>query len=257
MKLSDRIRNFRYAVTHANELIAERNEFAEKAALLQKALAAEQAHSKEQQKETQETYQAILHQFLPKSLDFSQLFSMYRHARSLDPDSSIRIQERKKAYSRLGYICGYGKEYSSHIDCVAYNNALVRLGVLMNGRYINAPTDQMKEIIREHYKELPENMPVGKIEWLGLNGTPYGSTRYKDPAEFVDAIHQSADVGEPMAITVFKDPGTGKHMDTSWMLDVLNPTQNSLQMKDFDMQKELAEEAEQDLAPENTCEMEM
>lgn len=68
-------------------------------------------------------------------------------------------------------------------------------------------------------------MPVGRIDYLTSRGRVGESIEYTDAGEFVEDIRKENYYGSPMIITVYSDPVTGKHIDTSWRLDLDPPPQ--------------------------------
>ena len=64
------------------------------------------------------------------------------------------------------------------------------------------------------------SMPVGRIDYLGSRGQVRESVSHYDAEKFVSVIKKENYYGVPMSITVYSDPSTGAHMDTSWRLDL-------------------------------------
>lgn len=69
------------------------------------------------------------------------------------------------------------------------------------------------------------SIPVGRIDYLRSNGMVGESIDYYDAEKFVSDIKRENYYGAPMAITVYSDPASGTHMDTSWRLDLDPPPQ--------------------------------
>ena len=70
------------------------------------------------------------------------------------------------------------------------------------------------------------NLPVvGCIEYLSPSGKVAERNEYDNAEDFVRDIKESNYFGESMSITVYKDPKTGEHIDTSWLKDMDPPPQ--------------------------------
>ena len=65
--------------------------------------------------------------------------------------------------------------------------------------------------------------PVGRIDYYGFSGKIGESIEYSNEADFIAAIKQDNYCGVPIGIVVYSDPVTGKHMDTSWRLELDPP----------------------------------
>lgn len=68
-------------------------------------------------------------------------------------------------------------------------------------------------------------MPVGRIDYLGFNGSVYESIEYHDEKQFIDTIREENYYGVPMAITVYTDAKNGSHIDTAWRFELDPPPQ--------------------------------
>lgn len=66
-------------------------------------------------------------------------------------------------------------------------------------------------------------MPVGRLDYYSPSGKVGESIEYSSEADFIAAIKQDNYCGVPMGIVVYSDPVTGKHMDTSWRLELDPP----------------------------------
>lgn len=63
-------------------------------------------------------------------------------------------------------------------------------------------------------------LPVGRIDYLGSNGQVGERMEFWNQASFVYQVFDDDHEGIPMSITVYSDPKTGKHIDTSWRLEL-------------------------------------
>ena len=85
-------------------------------------------------------------------------------------------------------------------------------------------TDYIREEINGCILQTAEqagpSMPVGRIDYLGSRGQVRESVSHYDAEKFVSVIKKENYYGVPMSITVYSDPSTGAHMDTSWRLDL-------------------------------------
>ncbi len=69
-------------------------------------------------------------------------------------------------------------------------------------------------------KEDTEGIPVGRLDFLNFRGEVVESMEYTDEKKFLDAVKKENYYGTPMCITVYSDPVSGAHMDTSWVWDL-------------------------------------
>ncbi len=74
-------------------------------------------------------------------------------------------------------------------------------------------------------REGPGELPVGRLDFLDFRGEVAESMEYTDEKEFLDAVKKESYYGSPMRVTVYSDPVSGAHMDTSWRLDLDPPPQ--------------------------------
>jgi len=105
---------------------------------------------------------------------------------------------------------------------------------------------------------LQKPTPVGCIEYLAPSGKVAERIEYNNAEEFVQEIRESNWYGEPMNIIVYKDPETGKHIDTSWTAD-LDPLPQGLKIEEYREGQEnelVAPETEAPEIPEEDFEME-
>lgn len=104
------------------------------------------------------------------------------------------------------------------------------------------------------------NLPVvGCIEYLSPSGKVAERNEYDNAEDFVRDVREVNWCGEPMSITVYKDPETGEHIDTSWRED-LDPPPQGFKIEAYREQTELTmEQPEIEAAeiPEEDYELEM
>ena len=88
--------------------------------------------------------------------------------------------------------------------------------------------------------------PVGSIEYYSPGGKVVERNIYTNEAELVRDIKNNSFFGEAYGITLFKDPETGKHIDSSWLKD-LDCLPKTYRIEEYSDQEQLTQEQE---APE-------
>lgn len=261
MGIRSSIRNFFYAATHANQLITENVRLnTEKQALSGKLWKAEDT-----QREIAETLEAVRRQrdnlstavkiLVPKDISLHTLQELYNAA-------NYSSYEYEKAGEYLLGDCWHARKYFhedpiwDRIETEVYRAALTASNILPQSYTDQSAVDYLRSRAinaidaKFNFEDLGKNIPIGKIEYL----QPSESIEYRDAGNFISDIMHCNHYGVPMAITVYSDPTTGNHIDTSWRLD-LDPPPQGFQIEPYecDSQADLQQNAP---APMNEFEME-
>lgn len=73
--------------------------------------------------------------------------------------------------------------------------------------------------------EMATGIPVGRIDYLDAKGRCADSVEYPDAEQFVRQVKADNFNGIPMSVTVYSDPHSGAHIDTTWRKDLDPPPQ--------------------------------
>lgn len=237
MGIRNSIRNFFYAATHANQLI-ESNQSLLRERMDNDAIIKmqkreingmkERIHGLMQQKSA---IRKSLSTVMPKpTLD--QLKIIYEQVRGLDKSGGAWRQDSGTiGYSYLMRFPGGAAE----LERIRYIYALVEMGVLPENQQLNKLSEEMKQSIRNELggERLSSSMPVGRIDCLNSHGSIGYSVFHNDAAEFIEEVMDNNYHGVPTQITVYSDPQTGAHIDTSWRL-ALDPPPQGFQIRPYD-----------------------
>lgn len=231
MGIRSKIRNFLYAVTHAQQLVHAQQELAASGATISmqegelKTLREYLSFTEQHQDRLRSALQILA----PKDLSLDTLREVYN---SVIPGPL--------SYEQAGqYLLGHqwsARKYLQDspvwekIEKEVYRIALNQTDIIPYTYDFTAQNrlrEQSTEAIGERLgaARLPENMPVGRIDYLWTNGTIRESMEYRNAGELVSDALYSNFYGEPMRITVYSDPKTGTHMDASWRLELDPPPQ--------------------------------
>ena len=232
MGIVSSIRNFFYAATHANQLIAE-NELltTQKQILSGKLWKAENS-----QRETTETLDAVRRQrdnltsamkiLAPKDISLETLQEMY-NAVYHSPSQYNRAGEQLLGNCWQSRTYFQNEPISKSIETEVYRSALISGNILpqksTDASVINYLQNRVLKIIEAKfdYEFLAADMPIGRIDYL----QPNESIEYRDAGRFISDIMHSNYYGSPMSITVYSDPKNGAHINTSWVIDMDPPPQ--------------------------------
>lgn len=95
--------------------------------------------------------------------------------------------------------------------------------------------DQRLSLIDLHkpLPNMPIQPPVGRVDYLSTTGVVCESLEYFSAAGLIEAIKDDNFHGVPLSITIYSDPSTGSHMDTSWLSE-LDPPPQGFQISPYD-----------------------
>lgn len=68
--------------------------------------------------------------------------------------------------------------------------------------------------------------PVGHIDELDADGRIRDRIKFWSKKDFMYCVHGHLYLGDPVAITVYSDPKTGAHINTSWQSELRSPHQH-------------------------------
>lgn len=233
MGIITNIRNFFYAATHFNQLVAENS----KLTLENQTLSGKLWKAQDTQRETAKALEAVRQQrdqlskavkFLrPKDLSRDSLRDLYCSVTNYNFALYNQAGQSLIGNSWGAHAYIQDTDIGKSVECAAYRAALSRLGVLPEEKpditAINDLKDKVIEAIGKCFEaeQLPEGMPVGRINYL-FSGE---RIEYRNAGEFVSDVIHSNFQGEPMSIEIFSDPKTGSHINTMWALDLDPDTQ--------------------------------
>lgn len=239
MTFADRIRNFFYAATHANELMAEKDRLSNQVFSLEVKCAALEDKAQKDMASYRLSMQNAMNTVLPDNPTGAELKALYFSVSQLDPAGATRLRESLIMSEQFEFLRCYSKSYAEFAR-IHYTNTLVELGVLPKEWRIRQVNEDTLQVIREEMgaDQLPSKMPVSQISYLDTHGMPKETVVYHDAAAFLQQAMQSNYCGEPMAITVFKDTASDKHIDTTW-IESLDPPPQGFQIVPYDPVKEL------------------
>lgn len=240
MGVISNIRNFFYAATHANQLITENAELNTK----NLELAGKLWKAQSAQSDTFETLEAVRQHrdrlsnamkiLAPKDLSRDTLQDLYNA-------SFHSAYEYEKAGETLLGKYWHARQYIKYdpiwetIDAQVYRSALSSASILPQDQ-IQSPEISYLQSRAESaiaakfdYGQLTPDIPIGRIDYL----YPTESIEYHNAGKFISDIMNSNHYGEPMSITVYSDPASGKHIDTSWRLN-LDPPPQGFQVEPYE-----------------------
>lgn len=240
MGIISNIRNFFYAATHANQLITENAELNTK----NLELAGKLWKAQSAQSDTFETLEAVRQHrdrltnamkiLAPKDLSRDTLQDLYNA-------SFHSAYEYEKAGEHLFDHCWHARQFIQNepiwetIEAEVYRSALTSANILpqvqVNPSAINYLQARAESVIDAQfdYEQLSADIPIGRIDYL----QPPESIEYQSAGKFISDIMHNNHYGVPMAITVYSDPASGKHIDTSWRLN-LDPPPQGFQVEPYE-----------------------
>lgn len=232
MGVISNIRNFFYAATHANQLIAENRDLGSK----NTELAGKLWKAQSAQSDTFEKLEAAQRQqnrlsnaikiLAPSEIPRNTLQELYR-------TSFYSSYEYEKAGEALLGKCWYARHYIKDdpiwetIDAQVYRSALSSANILPQEQLQPSEISYLQSraenaiAAKFDYGQLSPDIPIGRIDYL----YPTESIEYRNAGKFISDIMSSNRCGEPMSITVYSDPSSGNHIDTSWRNDLDPPPQ--------------------------------
>lgn len=234
------IRNLFYAATHANQLTADNERLsADNLELSGKLwrtqnIQRENADLLEVVKQQRDSLSRAIKILMPKSISLETLKEVYR-AVYQSPS------EYEKAGKKLLGGCWHAHNYIQDdpiwktIEAEVYRSALSSSNILPES---HTPPDsldylQSRAILalnaKFDYACVSDRIPVGRIDYL----QPTESIEYRDAGKFVADIMDGNQYGIPMSITVYSEPKTGLHIDTSWRND-LDPAPQGFQIEPYE-----------------------
>lgn len=219
---------FFYAVTHPDQFFDEyqrmQQELAENSSTITM-----QANELRSMEGYHEQLKAAIELLAPKDLALDTLRELY-----------ISVRDTTYDYEKAGqYLLGhqwFARGYIQHapvwddIEKEIYRIALDQADILPYEQDFTAQDHLQKQAIEAIGEKLgasqiPASMPVARIDYLASNGAIRESLEYRDTGSFVSDVLHSNYYGEPMSITVYSDPKTGAHIDTSWRINLDSPPQ--------------------------------
>lgn len=240
MGIRNYIRNFFYAATHANLLISENERLAadnlELSGKLWKAQNAQAEHSDQLDtaRHQRDSLSKAIKILVPKNISLETLKEIYNTIYSSP-------SEYEKAGKKLLGDCWHAHHYIQSdpiwrtIETEVYRSALTSGNILPESRTSPGSLDylQGRAILalnaKFDYECVSDSIPVGRIDYL----QPTESIEYRDAGKFVADILDGNHYGIPMSITVYSDPKTGLHIDTSWRND-LDPAPQGFRIEPYE-----------------------
>lgn len=242
MKRVDTLRNILYAASHANQLIDDSTKYHQLLEDLEiKATWRDEWESKEENiqepctvtpaKELPQGWQWEDHRnpgggdgYL-KSPDGKMYFPYVLEPHSTGAEENLEYFDFYRQYEQVLPETGKLSDFKAYAESEMKRNLLSRdEGKEWNPlpKYTQA-NNLPAQTTEEENKQWLNRNPVGRIDYYGSNGKIRESREVKDELDLAAFAMQDAFYGETIGITVYSDPVTGDHMDTSWLMDVDPP----------------------------------
>lgn len=239
MGIISNIRSFFYAATHANQLISENEQL--KANNLElngklwksQNMQNESTNLLETVKQQRDNLASAIEILASKNISLDTLKEVYNavyHSPS----------EYEKAGKNVLDDCWHARKYIQNdpiwktIETEVYRSALISGSILPQGHTTSDTISYLQGRAlsainaKFDYEYVSGSIPVGRIDYLH----PAESIEYRDAGKFVADIMDGNHYGIPMSITVYSDPKTGAHIDTSWRTD-LDPAPQGFQIEPY------------------------